>query len=712
MLNSVSRLAVLAAVAALPVSAAATERLALAGGFTPDPWRMAFAVEGAQPAADWVRGCAGHLPAEPAAEIALANANAPLRVFAFGEGVAGVMVEGPDGVARCAPTGDEGAGYVRFERPLTGFYRIWPITAEAGAAVEGEIALSEIDLDPREVVEGPPELAYDAEPALGRHILPEEGPLELSTALEPTRSADFVGSSCSGWIDPSRPDFALDVADVEPTLFFGGASSQDLTLVVVSPAGEAFCNDDFDGLNPGLIFNDAQPGEWLVWGGVWGGERADAVLTAAREVPSRGATSGWTGDASELGLDAEPVAGVHGLPDAEPLRLDLTVWGGTSAAQFGEGCYGSLDATQPHARVTLDGPETVLQIHARGGFDGTLLVVDPDGAILCNDDYDGLNPGLVIRDAAAGDWSIFVGTWDNGPHDATLFVGREAPPSSAALDSPFFGREIGSALQALDILMNDGELRDVMTFETVEALGEDGLELTGVTLTDPFDDTPPVSIGRIVVENLDLEGLSRNGAPQRIVIRVEDLDYAALAAAAAEASPTPLPVLQQTPPMSMSFSMLPPESDPERRDVVIEVSLGSLFGVTLSADMAWPTPPEGQPAPEVSAVRDMSLEWRDGGYLGLALRAMATQHPGGFDAMLAEARGGLEAMFGGAPEGDPRRVLLAALNARLADVDRHGALKLRIVSETDLDADMIAEALAGFGQTSGFEIEAEFTPAE
>ncbi|MFN3614216.1 MAG: hypothetical protein ACK4WC_06625, partial [Rubrimonas sp.] len=250
MLNSVSRLAVLAAVAAFPLSTAATERLALAGGFSPDPWRMAFAVEGAQPAADWVRGCAGHLPSEPAAEIALANAHAPLRVFAFGEGVAGLMVEGPDGVARCAPIGPEGAGHVRFERPLTGFYRIWPITTEAGAAVEGEIALSEIDLDPREVVEGPPELAYDAEPALGRHVLPEEGALELSAALEPTRSADFVGASCSGWIDPSRPDFALDVTEAEPTLFFGAVSAQDLTLVVVSPWGEAFCNDDFDGLTP------------------------------------------------------------------------------------------------------------------------------------------------------------------------------------------------------------------------------------------------------------------------------------------------------------------------------------------------------------------------------------------------------------------------------------------------------------------------------
>ncbi|MFN3613717.1 MAG: hypothetical protein ACK4WC_04055, partial [Rubrimonas sp.] len=467
-----------------------------------------------------------------------------------------------------------------------------------------------------------------------------------------------------------------------------------------------------DGLNPGLIINDAPPGEWLVWGGVWGGERADAILTAAREVPSQGASNGWTGDASELALDADPAAGAHVLPDGEPLRLELTVRGATSAAQFGEGCYGSLDASRPHARVTLDGPEPVLQIHASGAFDGTLLVVDPQGAILCNDDHDGLNPGLVIEGAAPGDWSIFVGSWDSGPHDATLIVGREAPPSSAALESPFYGREIGSALQALDILMNDGELRDVLSFESVEALGDEGFVLTGVTLTDPMGDAPPVRIGRVVVEELDLVGLGRNGAPQQIVIRVEDLDYAALAAAAAEASPTPLPILQQTPPMSFTFSMLAPENDPERRNVVIDVALGSLFGLELTADMAWPTPPEGQPAPEVAALREMTIEWRDGGYLGMALRAAATQHPGGFEAMLAEARGGLEALLGGAPEGDPRRVLFAALSARLADVDRHGALKLRIASGADFDADAIAEALSGFGETSDFSIEADFAPAE
>jgi hypothetical protein len=86
-------------------------------------------------------------------------------------------------------------------------------------------------------------------------------------------------------------------------------------------------------------------------------------------------------------------------------------------------CRGYADAAPDYQLTFEAGNVFDLYIYAQSEGDATLIVNGPDGAWACNDDQDGLNPGLVFENPTSGVYDIWVGTyWEGGDTDARLFI--------------------------------------------------------------------------------------------------------------------------------------------------------------------------------------------------------------------------------------------------------------------------------------------------
>src|SRR5690606_37956235 len=100
------------------------------------------------------------------------------------------------------------------------------------------------------------------------------------------------------------------------------------------------------------------------------------------------------------------------------------------------------DAAAPTARLTYEADGTLpLYVYARSTRDEdlTLTVVTPDGEVLCNDDADGLQPGLVIEQPASGDYAVWIGSF--------RAVARREEPGTAEL---FFSELDGPTAESYD----------------------------------------------------------------------------------------------------------------------------------------------------------------------------------------------------------------------------------------------------------------------
>ncbi|MDH5493461.1 MAG: hypothetical protein OEY14_16020, partial [Myxococcales bacterium] len=85
--------------------------------------------------------------------------------------------------------------------------------------------------------------------------------------------------------------------------------------------------------------------------------------------------------------------------------------GSVNANTLDANCIGNVGAERNHV-LTATAAFPSLRIMAGSQGDTTLVVQQPDGSYLCNDDTDMLNPVVPLSNAAAGDYRIWVGSID------------------------------------------------------------------------------------------------------------------------------------------------------------------------------------------------------------------------------------------------------------------------------------------------------------
>ncbi len=682
-----------AALTLLGGAATAQEMVTLRGGFSPDPAVRPFVAQGAQETAAFVRGCPGYVAPAPAMVLRFEGAGTPLRVYARGQGLSAMVMVGPDGVYRCGPADGAGVAHVRYERALSGDYAFWPAAAVPGAIVAGDALISEFDIELSDIpamTEGGAEVGasaglgvfdVDAEPAFGVHVLEHDGSIELDLTTAPRAALSGLDSLCLGSADPARPDVVVVLSDVEEEVHFDVEADLDATLAIVAPDGSIYCDDDTFGTDPLVSIYGASDGEYAVWVGAWGGAEGPARFFVSREMPDAGESGADGEGAAGLDAGAAPAWGAYTMPPTGDLSVAVVLAGQAMASRFDFSCSGAIEPSRPDVRLTLLSPEPLLYVAGRSAVDTTLLVLGPDGRIHCNDDADGFNPGLAIPGAAAGDYHVWLGAWGGAEGSGEVVFGRQPPTDdfSMGMENPFIGARLRSAVDALDILLALPDFADVVSFARLEEIGRDGLALHEVVLTDPTGESEPIRIARVTITDIDLEGLSEAGVSERFSWRMEGVDYQAIAAAARDQDGPPLPLLAGASTLDVFASLLPPDGDETRRAIRFGFDLPPAVSLSVEATVAWEQGMAvmGPPDPEAVVVETLSVDLRDGGFLGALMGAIAADDGRPREALVAEMAEGLAFMLPPGPAGSPLDQLRTALTAKLAAIDAPGVLSLR-----------------------------------
>jgi hypothetical protein len=251
---------------------------------------------------------------------------------------------------------------------------------------------------------------------------PSYGRTTLSGNVWGTReAATAFDSSCAGWV-AEQPDFDLyvDISD-EVWVTVTGAVGSDLTLVVDGPGGR-FCDDNTSGLNPSVnAFMTA--GTYHVWIG----DKAGASTGASYGIQ-------FAGYDPMLVLETDPAHGTATLgPNSDPVTLPGEVTGEIPASDFfGTSCYGSIEPVATHRLVVSEAAQFEIVSRTTSGADLVIVVSGPAGTF-CNDDYEGLNPG-VRRYLTAGEYVIHVGQLSGGGFSSTLETTITASEGTPPLD--------------------------------------------------------------------------------------------------------------------------------------------------------------------------------------------------------------------------------------------------------------------------------------
>ena len=270
----------------------------------------------------------------------------------------------------------------------------------------------------------------DAAPAAGT-LRAEAGTRAAELALDVRPRVLSPVDGCPGHVDPAAPDAVVEWDGGD--LRVGARAAFDATLLVYTPGGEWACNDDAEGTQPAVQIRGAAAGRYAVWVG---------SFSPSPDAPAATLSAGAPPPRPVLDADAAPAAGtIEAAGGFEAARggieVNVEAGGRDAAADLdvpagAAACAGYVDAGRPTAavRYAAEGGTGALVIGAYA-FDAdlTLVVQGPDGDVLCNDDYDGTDPTVVVEDAQSGRYAVWVGTFWAAvePVGATLVLSETAP---------------------------------------------------------------------------------------------------------------------------------------------------------------------------------------------------------------------------------------------------------------------------------------------
>lgn len=349
-----------------------------------------------------------------------------LSIFAQSDRDLTIAVRGPDGTVLC---NDDSFGLnpaVTFNNAQAGDYTIFVGAFSQGGsasydlfASQGGPAFTDATLD----LSAPPRLGeaqFGGEGDSGSRLL-GTGPVVAVDSLDALPTGDY----CPGYTGIDAADMVVTLESGQPLFSLYAMSQTDLVMAARGPDGFWLCNDDSYGLNPAVEFHDAVAGEYHVFVGAYSqGATGEFNLYAALGQPE------WDGAQAASGggaLDpaAEPAVGT--VDFGPQTRIDPRIIFDVQASNdeafgMGDGCAGFITPSRPDVVVSAEAELPQLMIYMVSEADGTLLIVAPDGEIHCNDDFEGLHPGVMIPNPQAGDYAVFAGTYGGNGGVATLGV--------------------------------------------------------------------------------------------------------------------------------------------------------------------------------------------------------------------------------------------------------------------------------------------------
>jgi hypothetical protein len=424
----------------------------------------------------------------------------------------------------------------------------------------------------------------------------------------------------------------------------------------------------------------------------------------------------------------------------DPASVDYIATGTVAAGEAVRRCPG-FAAVAPALVVGLSDPGQPLHFYLTGDGAAGLLLAGPDGLYRCETPGEGGITHLRSGQAQAGEYllwplapapgasvsgALLVSEADMGQGDIAALAGSASGQPGAGgmpgampggmppgMENPFAGVELKSVAQALGILTDALGLKEMLTYDRLEETGPEGFVLHNVVLRGPAGAGQPVRIGTIRVGDLDLAGLSANGAPERFSLAIEGITYADIAGDAAGFG-VPLPELANPAPLSVSLSLLPPGGDQTRRELKIELGFEGQLALALSSRVVWP---QGATAmgPMGAAMmvqgEAIELEMHDMGFLGAALREAAKENGQTPDELVSQTLQEMAASLAPMPPGSPQERLYRAVAAKLGAIDQKGRLSVSFKAARPMGMDTLMQALSQDQiDESLVKVEAAYTP--
>ena len=279
------------------------------------------------------------------------------------------------------------------------------------------------------------ELNPGGEPRYGRHTLaPGFNPAPFATdvvsggdiAVKPLALAD----NCLGFA-VRDPDFVVELKAGFERITFLVAGAEDTTLIVNLPNGSWSCNDDTNGLNPGLVYYHAVPGNYQIWIGSYAAEAFDEGILYI----------------SEAGPETLPTTATGPDPARDPLYGEITLTRGFQPSPFaaqitGGGRSQAADhiadpecqafvSEAPDYRVSLAGEMTDLWFGVYSPADMALLISAADESWHCSADYFGTDPAIGFSSALPGSYDIWIGSAEENNYAASIFYITEYEPEAS-----------------------------------------------------------------------------------------------------------------------------------------------------------------------------------------------------------------------------------------------------------------------------------------
>lgn len=373
----------------------------------------------------------------PDAVLTLDQATDRFSVFALSDRDLTMAVYTPDGRVLC---NDDALGLnpaITIDGAAAGDYTVFVGAYSPGGDSSYNLFASAAGPSMSDAVANP-----DAEPRYGYAVFDAaaagQGQLLVSGLVVPADPLEMlpIGDYCPGFTDISAPGMVVTLETAQPMISLYARAQADLVLAVRAPDGSWSCNDDAFELSPAISLSNAQPGNYVIFVGSYNpGEAAYYNLYASVGSPN------WPG--TQPGGDAAPVTAPASLDaTAEPslgrisfgpaTRIDPRVIFDIAASQtqafgMGDGCAGFITPGQPDLVINAEPGLPQLMVYVVSENDGTLAIVGPDGHLYCNDDFEQLNPGVMIPNPTAGDYAVFVGSYSGVGGLATLGVTIATP---------------------------------------------------------------------------------------------------------------------------------------------------------------------------------------------------------------------------------------------------------------------------------------------
>lgn len=371
-------------------------------------------------------GCAGHIARNPDFRLVWGNSGKHLAISFTADPTdfadTTLLIDGPNGIWYCD---DDSGGALNplalIENAPAGRYNIYVGSYTAGEAADGTLEIDEYR------PYAPTGLDLRAAPTAGAHSVTNlplaidnitaGGATELNRALPQVGCRGFTSRAPAAQIDyRGRPGQLL-------TFNFVPQGETDTTLAVYGPYNTWWCGDDSDGaLNPEVGVLNAQPGRYLVWVGTYLSDTSDSGTLTVRSQSVAGA----------LQPDAPPQHGTVALAAGftpDPHRMWVTAGGPVAVFEqpIGRFLCGGFASARPDVRLNWSGESGELRLFfvpVVANADTTIIVRAPNGEYYCNDDFDSLSPLVSIANPPAGEYTIWVGSFqpDNDRIQGQLYI--------------------------------------------------------------------------------------------------------------------------------------------------------------------------------------------------------------------------------------------------------------------------------------------------